>query len=283
MPPPLSYEEYTRNLTRLTPVGDPTVETEEGQRTLEAAASLVALPIIDRASLVRWVGDNPRGVPVLGLVVGLSLEKLKNALRHELGTSGSQTLAKEKPDELIRVLDEVFHLVDLLNSQRHREYEFGDILVARQMPRLTAAAGAASGRSLEDAIEAVANELRLPHAMRTVFIGKDGRTAPCDMAIPDGGADAEIVVAAKGFDSTGSKLTDAVREVNEMADVRLPRQHAMAVIDGIGWLSRAADLRRIYARWADEYIEGMYTLATLDQFRADLDSAATRRGIARTP
>ena len=31
----------------------------------------------------------------------------------------------------------------------------------------------------------------------------------------------------------GLKLTDAVREIEEMADVRLARQHVMAVIDGI--------------------------------------------------
>jgi len=280
--PPLSYEEYIGNLTRLTPVGDPTVVTEEGRRTRAAAASLAALPAIDRASLSSWVTMNPKAVPVLGLVVGLSLEKLKNSLRHELGTSGSFKLAKEQPDELIRVLDEVFDLVNLLTVQRHRAYDFGDILVARQMPRLTAAASAASGRSLEDAIQGVAEELSLPYAMRTVFVGKDGRTAPCDLAIPAGGPEAQIVVAAKGFDSTGSKLTDAVREVNEMADVRLPRQHAMAVIDGIGWHSRAADLRRIYKRWADEYIAGMYTLATLGQFKADLDAVATQRSIDRT-
>ena len=60
------------------------------------------------------------------------------------------------------------------------------------------------------------------------------------------GGNAAIAVAAKGFDSTGSKLTDAVREIEEMADVRLPRQFIMAVIDGIGWKSRQSDLRRIY-------------------------------------
>jgi hypothetical protein len=90
------------------------------------------------------------------------------------------------------------------------------------------------------------------------------------------GDHAEIVVAAKGFDSTGSKLTDAVREIEEMADVRLPRQYVMAVIDGIGWKSRRADLKRIYALWARDQINGMYTLANIDQFRDDLEDAARR-------
>lgn len=88
-----------------------------------------------------------------------------------------------------------------------------------------------------------------------------------------------LAVAAKGFDSTGSKLTDAVREIEEMADVRLPRQFVMAVIDGIGWKSRIADLRRLYDLWERQQIDGMYTLLTLDRFRADLAEAARLRGL----
>ncbi|NCL78249.1 hypothetical protein AIIKEEIJ_06225 [Rhodococcus sp. YH1] len=62
-----------------------------------------------------------------------------------------------------------------------------------------------------------------------------------------------------------------------MADVRLPRQFMIAVIDGIGWKSRQADLRRIHQLWVDQQIDGMYTLATLDRFRHDLEDAARLR------
>lgn len=90
---------------------------------------------------------------------------------------------------------------------------------------------------------------------------------------------AEIAVAAKEFDSTGSKLTDAVREIEEMADVRLSRQFVIAVVDGIGWKSRQADLRRIFTLWENRQIDGMYTLATLGAFRADIEEAARLRGL----
>jgi len=103
-----------------------------------------------------------------------------------------------------------------------------------------------------------------------------GYTAPCDLVVPNSD-DAQIVVAAKGFDSTGSKLTDAVREIEEMADVRLPRQFVIAVIGGIGWKSHQADLRRIHNLWVTKQIDGMYTLATLAQFRHDLEDAARLR------
>jgi hypothetical protein len=106
-----------------------------------------------------------------------------------------------------------------------------------------------------------------------------GATAPCDLAIPGGGTHARIVVAAKGFDSTGSKLTDAVREIEEMANVRLANQFTMAAVDGIGWKNRIADLRRIYDLCAAGHIDGLYTLSSLDRFEADLSSAARRLGL----
>jgi len=98
-------------------------------------------------------------------------------------------------------------------------------------------------------IEAIARDLGLPYKTRTRFEGRGKQsgkqTAPADLVVPNK-PNALIAVAAKGFDSTGSKLTDSVREIDEIAAVRLPRQYAMAVIDGIGWKSRTADLRRIY-------------------------------------
>jgi hypothetical protein len=75
------------------------------------------------------------------------------------------------------------------------------------------------------------------------------------------------------------KLTDAVREIEEMADVRMPRQFIMAVIDGIGWKNRVNDLRRIYTLWERQQINGMYTLATLATFRRDLQQAGRLRGL----
>ena len=80
----------------------------------------------------------------------------------------------------------------------------------------------------------------------------------------------------KGFNSTGSKLSDAVREILEMADVRLPSQYVYVVIDGIGWKNRQADLRRIFELWENRTIDGLYTLAHLPQFQADLTAAALR-------
>lgn len=276
MSAPVPFDEYVSTLSRITPHVNPLTATPESEAIRKTTASIEALEVIDRASLQSWVEANPHDVPVLGLLVGLGQEKLKNALVDEFQTAGHVTLARKRAGDLIAWLDEDFDLVDLTNEQVGRRYELADVLVARAGGRATATAAGRSGRQVEDVIEQVASDLGLPFEPRTRFTGRSSRTAPCDLAIPNG-ADAEIVIAAKGFDSTGSKLTDAVREIEEMAAVRTSNQFAVAVIDGIGWKSRISDLRRIHALWADKEINGMYTLQTMGQFAADIDNAARLR------
>lgn len=276
MSTPASFEEYVDTLGRLSGHVDPTASTPEAEIIREAARDLGELPSIDSPSLETWIKANADKVPVLGLVVGLGQEKLKNALKDRFNTSGWVTLARQKPHDLIQWLDTHFDILRTLKVQQQRQYEFADVLIARAGSRVTATRAGQSGRKVEDEIEAIAVDLAVPYETRTRFTGRNGRTAPCDLVVPNSG-DAEIVVAAKGFDSTGSKLTDAVREIEEMADVRLPRQFVIAVIDGIGWKSRQADLRKIHGLWASQQIDGMYTLATLDKFRDDLEEAAHLR------
>lgn len=273
-----TFDEYVASLGQMTPHVDPLAASPATASLKSAAASLAALPVVDRPALTAWITASPEWVPALGLAVGLSQERLKNQLRHALGSSGWVSLARADPAGLIDYLDDTFALVAMLEQQRSRTYDFGDLLVARAGTRTSAIRAGVSGRRLEDEIEAIARDLGLECETRTKFHGRHNRLAPCDLVIPSG-RDAEIVVAAKGFDSTGSKLTDAVREIEEMADVRLPRQVVIAVIDGIGWKSRQADLKRIHSLWESRQIDGMYTLSTLERFRTDLAEVAHLRGL----
>ena len=272
-----TFDDYVATLGRLTAHVDPTAVTQASTAIKEAADSLAALTEVNIDSLTVWASEHPRQADVLGLAVGLGLEKLKMTLKHHFNTSGWYTLAKDRPAQLIRMLDEEYDLVRQVATQRGKLYNFGDVLVARAGGRVTATRAGKSGRSLEDTIEAIAKDLNLAYETRTRFEGR-GRTAPADLVIPNK-SNALIAVAAKGFDSTGSKLTDAVREIEEMAAIRLPRQYIMAVVDGIGWKSRVSDLRRIYTLWERDEIDGLYSLASMDRFRADLQEAARLRGL----
>jgi hypothetical protein len=58
--------------------------------------------------------------------------------------------------------------------------------------------------------------------------------------------------------------------------VRLPSQFVFAFVDGLGWRRREGDLRRIYQLWEQNSIDGLYSLARMDDFHHNLREAAVR-------
>ena len=237
--PAPDFQGFLDSLQHLTGVPEP-VSPEAKQPYEAAAAALQSLDSVDQQELAALIQANPSWVPILASIAGLSQEQLKNVLRHRLGTSGWITLAREHPQSVIEMLDIHYGLVGRIEEERSRSWSYGDILFERVESRSRASRAIGRGRDLEDEVEEIVKSLGLPYALRTHFTGTGGRTAPCDLAIPVEGPGALIVCAVKGFDSTGSKLTNAVREVESMASVREPQQFVYAIVDGIGWLSPAS-------------------------------------------
>ena len=66
---------------------------------------------------------------MLGLVVGMGQERLKNALKDRFDTTGWVTLARTRATELVEWLDADYDLVRMLTVQLQRQYEFADVLV----------------------------------------------------------------------------------------------------------------------------------------------------------
>jgi choline dehydrogenase-like flavoprotein len=131
----LSFQEYIDSLTNLSVATDPTVLTAEGAAIRAAARALGSIEVVSRAALNELIQEHPEYVLALGYAVGLSHEALKNALKHHLDTSGWIKLARENPASIIHMLDDQYDLVRLVDEQRHKVYEFGDVLVARAGPR----------------------------------------------------------------------------------------------------------------------------------------------------
>jgi DpnII restriction endonuclease len=275
-----SFDGLVASLSKL---GGVAIADPEHRLRFRAMARRLQQTELTRDAIAREVERDPELVPLLGLVVGLSQEALKNTLRVRLGTAGWVNLGRHRASEVVALLDEELALLDQLGHERVEEWEYGDILLERGGSRGRAGRAIGRGRALEDEVERLVGEagLNLPYALRTQFVGTAGRRAPCDVAVPAGGAEAQIAIAVKGFDSTGSKLTDAAREVATMAEVRQPRQFIYAVVDGIGWHGRRADLRRIYDLWAERRIDGVFTLNMFEEFRDELGQAARRLGIVR--
>jgi hypothetical protein len=277
MPAPVPFDQFLASLSNLA-----TPAREDSAMQAHVASLVEELRKIgapSRDSLERFVAEHPDSVPVLASCVGLTQEQLKNQLSHRLGSAGWTTLARTRAHDLVELLDQEFGLVPRLTEQLQRQWSFEDVLLERYLwSRRTARRAVGQGRNVEDAVEEMVRTLGIPYRLRTRFSGRNA-VAPCDLAMPDGGEAAQIVVAMKGYNSTGSKLSDAVREVEAMAAARAPSQYVFAVVDGIGWRNRQADLRRLHALWDRREIDGLYTLAHLARFEIDLKTAAVRLGL----
>lgn len=269
-----SFEEYLASLAPFAP-GASSVEPEALALCERATATVAALAPLTSEKLATAVDEDPEILPVLAAVAGFSLERFRTWLQSRFQTAGWIRLGRDRPDDLIEALDDELSLVELLDAQSSRTWTWADVLARVMAPRQRAGGAVAAGRDLEDAVEERIKELGQPHETRTPFTGRGGQTAPADFAVPSG-AEALIAVAVKGFDSTGSKLTDATREIEQMVEVKTSRQFVFAVVDGQGWFRRQNDLRRIHALWQQQEIDGLYTCASLEAFGSALHSAAKR-------
>jgi hypothetical protein len=230
-----TFAEYLASLGRLTAHADPTAASPRAVGIKAAAQSLAALDEITTGTLTAWAGEHPAWVYALGLAVGLSQEKLKNTLKHHLGTSGWITLARERPADLVTMLEEQFDLVRLIEVQRNRRYDFGDILIARAGTRQTATAAGASGRKVEDEIEAIATELGLACQTRTRFTGRNGRTAPCDLVIPSA-ASARIRAHRHSLPSSArSTMPPPTRGSNTVSAIGAPSRLCSGGLKSPNW------------------------------------------------
>ncbi|MFV2062993.1 MAG: hypothetical protein ACC726_05695 [Chloroflexota bacterium] len=264
------FDDFLASIDR---IGDATVADDPTAAVLaEGAVRLQSLTEVSEAGLGELIAENPQWIRLLGLAVGLSQEQLLVRLHQEFSTRSFARLARQ-PLAVVQALDEL-GLLDRITEDRARTYDYSDVLLARYESRATAGRAIGRGRKLEDAVEEIVKGLRLPYQMRTSFVGQAHRAAPCDLAIPEGGAPARVVIGIKGFNSTRSKMTDARREIEEMATIRLPTQFVYIVVDGLAWHSRKSDLRAIHSLWEGRQIDGLYAQATFGRFRDDVADAA---------
>lgn len=276
----IPFDEFVASLTDLGGVSreDPALKAE----MQEIVKRLRRIGQVSGKSLAQFVRNHPEAFPALVTCVGLGQEQLKNQLKYRFGTSAWLTLARTRPDELVTEFDRAFGLVDNVRKQLATRWTFADVLAERSLwSRRTGSKAVGQGRDLEDEVEALVKSLGFEYQMRCRFVGRGNEDAPCDLAIPAGGRNASIVIALKSNNSTGSKQGDAVREIEEMASKRLPTQFVYAVFDGIGWLSRKRDLKRVYYLWQTNQIDGLYSLSFLDRLKQDLVFAAQRLNITR--
>lgn len=271
-----TFEEYLASLSPVSPVapvGGVPIDLELCER---ATALIRSLDPLNTTNLAGAVSREPHLLSVIAAVAGLSQERFKGWLKANFDTAGWIKLGRERSVEVVDALQEQFDVLGLLREQAVRDWTWADVLAQVMSPRSRAGSAIQQGRDLEDQVEAAIRAVSLPFVARTSFVGTNGSLAPADFAIPGSGDAAMIAVAVKGFDSTGSKLSDARREIEEMATIRRPSQYIFAVIDGEGWARRQGDLRRIHELWANDRIEGLFNQNSLTDFREALQDAGRR-------
>lgn len=270
-----TFDEYVASLSAVSTavVG---AEPEALELCARATERLQAASPLDREAVSAIIQDDPHLIPVLAAALGLSKERFRGWLTENFDTAGWVKLGRTRASDLVEALDDEMGVVAILDAQAAKAWTWADALARTMASGQRATSAIEQGRALEDAVETVVAGLGLPFDPRTRFEGSGGRTGPADFAIPGAGPEARIAIGVKGYDSTGSKLSDAATEIETMAKVRRPNQYIFAVVDGRGWRRRRNDLRRIHTLWTNNEIDGVYNLATLGPFRDALDEAARR-------
>jgi hypothetical protein len=171
-------------------------------------------------------------------------------------------------------------LLDAIARNVDRKPKWSDVLVERlRSGRGSAISGQRRGRGVEDFAEALVKAVfGSQYAKRCTFSGARGRTAKCDFAVPSK-ANPQIVIEAKGYGATGSKMTDVLGDIEKIIEAKRADSAFLFFTDGLTWNQRRSDLRKIVEYQNAGDITRIYTSAMGEQFEADLLQLKTEYGL----
>lgn len=224
----------------------------------------------------KMLAQNPSFLDVSRLFLGLGQEPASHLICEKLGKAtlnwpSLKSFSIKNPKILAKALCKV-GLPELVVEHLSRDWRAEDILIERyKMTRGRAIAGQKRGRALEDEVQAVINKIKIPFERGVTFIGHKGEKAKCDFAIPLKDHP-KIVMEAKGFEATGSKLTDFLGDILKIGQAKEYHTYFFLITDGRGWHNRQSDLKKIIQYHHDGLIDMVYTRARLKQLAEDVNS-----------
>ena len=245
---------------------------------MERVRSVPDKPAFDRSDVARLMAATSGGSFQVskfcaGLFLGLSKDALEVELKNRLGASGTGTGIKSYQKDRESYLDalEALGLPDAMMRLVNSKPVWSDLLEERlRSGRGSAIQGQRRGRALEDFAEEVIQEVfEDAYVPRCTFQGVTDSTAKCDFAIP-GRTEPLILVEAKGYGATGSKMSDIIGDLDAIIGVKRSDASLLLVTDGLTWKARANDMRKIVERQNDGRIARIYTKRMRDRFHADL-------------
>lgn len=221
-------------------------------------------------------GDFDDGKLVARLFLGLSKDAFDGVISEALGPGGTGVKRYQKdPDGYVAALM-ALGLLDAMSEHTHRQPKWSDILVERlRSGRGSAISGQKRGRGVEDfAEEVVARVFGNNYEARCSFTGRRGKNAKCDLAIPSKD-NPRIIIEAKGYGATGSKMSDVVGDLDAIIDAKRPNCTLLFFTDGLTWRQRQSDLRKIVDRQNNGEIDRIYTASMSGQLEGDLVTLKT--------
>lgn len=224
---------------------------------------------IDQSFIETILIENPYALDVFRLFLDLSQDVLANEMRVR-GVKGDFTNVRRKcqneAERITQVLVDL-GLIDAIDAHRSHKWTLQDILWDRYgHMRGRAMTAQKRGAALEDAVESILKELEdeigLTYYRGGNFISSSGEMAKADFTVPSRESP-RIIIEAKGYEATGSKLTDVLGDILKVLRVKDKSTHYFFVTDGIGWHRRLSDLKKIVEHHRRGDIEMIYTMSTL--------------------
>lgn len=211
------------------------------------------------------------GVLICRLFLGVSDDHFEAILRSIRGDAGIGV--KAYGADRAAFLDDLLStgVLEAMADAANRKPHWTDVLVERlRSGRGSAISGQRRGRVVEDFAEAIIRRVFDNHfELRCTFTGPRGEEAKCDFAIPSK-HEARILIEAKGYGATGSKMTDILGDIRTIGGTKRHDTAFLFFTDGITWKQRKSDLRKIVEYQNTGIISRIYTLAMAGQFEADL-------------
>jgi hypothetical protein len=226
-------------------------------------------PELDAVTLAALLKEQPLALDVLRLLAAEGQEPMAHRICDALGGKrrgwdALRVLARKSPEEMATALAAI-GMPDRVREQVWRQWTINDVLVDRyKLGRGRAIAGQSRGRGLENEVEAILRRIPVQFETRVTFTGAGGVTAKCDFAIPTR-EEPLIVIEAKGYEATGSKLTDFLGDVLKIKQAKGYHMYLFVVTDGRGWFNRQSDLKRLIELHESGIVEMIYTRARLSQ------------------
>ncbi|MGE8106152.1 DpnII family type II restriction endonuclease [Allorhizobium sp. NPDC080224] len=253
-------------------------------KAAEAIATLSEIPqkaSYSRSDIEALLDDDfERGLLCSRLFLALSKDSMEAELTRILGKGGIGVKRYKSDRATFISALESLQLREAMATTVNYEPVWSDILVERlRSGRGSAIQGQRRGRGLEDFAEAMVKEVfGESYETRCTFTGADGKTAKCDVAVPDKSRP-RIVIEVKGYGATGSKMTDIIGDLDAIIDAMRRDTYLLFITDGMTWKNRLSDLKKIVDRQNQGKIARIYTTKMREDLLRDLKDLKSIIGV----